>query len=984
MTAPTHPSFLAQTVHGRGAVLVALAALVDDGGGSALALVGEAGIGKTRLAAWAADHARQTRRTVIEGRSVLGLAEPLGVFCDLVRGARREGLEPPARDPLAAGFPAQVLPELGASDVERGNLGATFEAAARYLRALAGRRGVLVVLEDLHWADATSLTLVPFLARTLTDSPVRLLLTYRSDEDLHAGRALEALRSELRRSRLAEELPLGPLAPGDAAAMLTEVFGRRPSPDVETELVRLAGGNPFALEELARAAVDSGWLDLDSGRRRGTSSVSVPWTLAESIRARAERLAPAERELLDWAAAIGGRFDVRLLAAASDCPPEDALTGVAGLVGAGLVVEAPGDASGHLFAFRHTLVHEALSQEGLLAQRRSRQARVLAAAEAMLTEGTLEISAAELARHAMAAGDRERTLRHSRAAVARAQELGAVREAVEHLERALSLWSEEDGRALRAELLFACGRLRVRLARGDERAVELLRVAVDEYEGLGDEPAALWCLSVLADARFEAGDRTQALLDWERSVPALRRLGPPEALRTALVGYSRGLALSGRMAPAASAADEGLALVPVAHDSSDAAERTNLLITRGLVELFRYRREPGHALILEAIGLATAHHDDVGVARGNHIFAAGQPLLLTVQESLTRYATAAELVERHGLGTLQAFYLTLSGATLIDAGEWAAAERHAGQATALVEGLERAEWVRNQVIWINGLSRLGRGDLEGARRTAEALLSDTFSSESRGHGNTARQLLATVSLLEGDPRRAAQELEPYLEYARGLADEGESHDLEESITAVEVLVGAGRAEEADEIAGAIRGTFPSPWSDYCLAIAGDGVPPELAVDVEAAAGAVEAGGWRWAGARMRLVAATVLSGRPEGRGPAVSLARAAMERFREMGSDGWVRRIEEMLRRLGERAPTRAGAGAGGLSARELEVLGLVAEGLTNRQIAERLVISEHTAIRHVANVFRKLGANNRATAVRMATQQGLLGAGMATSPGHE
>ncbi len=69
-----------------------------------------------------------------------------------------------------------------------------------------------------------------------------------------------------------------------------------------------------------------------------------------------------------------------------------------------------------------------------------------------------------------------------------------------------------------------------------------------------------------------------------------------------------------------------------------------------------------------------------------------------------------------------------------------------------------------------------------------------------------------------------------------------------------------------------------------------------------------------------------------------------------------MRRADETLRRLGERAPSRAGTGAGGLSARELEVLGLVAEGLTNRQIAERLVISEHTAIRHVANVFRKLG----------------------------
>ncbi len=608
--------------------------------------------------------------------------------------------------------------------------------------------------------------------------------------------------------------------------MLTEVFGRRPAPDVETELLRLAGGNPFALEELARAVVDSGWLDLESGRRRGTSAVSVPWTLAESIRARAERLSPADRELIDWAAAIGGRFDARLLAAASGRVREDTLAGVASLVGAGLVVEAPGDGSGDLFAFRHTLVHEALSQEGLLAQRRVRHERVLVAAEAMLAEGGLEMSAAELARHAMAAGDRERTLRHSRAAVARAQELGAVREAVEHLERALSLWSEEDGRALRAELLFATGRLRARLARGDERAVELLRLAVDEYQGLGDEPAALWCLSVLADARFEAGDRTQALLDWERSVPALRRLGPPEALRTALVGYSRGLALTGRMAPAAGAADEGLALVPVAHDSSDAAERTNLLITRGLVELVRYRREAGEALILEAIGLAMAHHDDVGVARGNHILAASQTLLLTVQESLTRYATAAELVERHGLGTLQAFYLTLSGASLVDAGEWAAAERQADQADGARRG-PRARRVGAQPGDMDQRAqpprpRRPRGRTAHSRGAAPRHLLVREPGPRQRRPAAAGDGIAARGAIPGAPRRS---------WSRISTTRAGSPTRESRLTWRRASPprrcswepgGRRRPSRSPTL---ILGTFPSPWSDYCLAITGDGVPP---------------------------------------------------------------------------------------------------------------------------------------------------------------
>src|SRR5262249_59143881 len=159
-------------------------------------LVGEAGTGRTRLAQWAGEAAGDRGRRVLEGRAVLAFAEPLGVVCDLVRAAGREGLEPRGADRLAAGFPSLVLPELGASTIEAANLGATFDAAVRYLRGLSGPRGLLVVLEDLHWADGTSLALVPFLARALSREPVALILTYRP-EDEPGSPGLARLRAEL-------------------------------------------------------------------------------------------------------------------------------------------------------------------------------------------------------------------------------------------------------------------------------------------------------------------------------------------------------------------------------------------------------------------------------------------------------------------------------------------------------------------------------------------------------------------------------------------------------------------------------------------------------------------------------------------------------------------------------------------------------------------------------------------------------------------
>ena len=118
---------------------------------------------------------------VVEGRAVLELTEALGVLCDAVRAARRAGLTPRA-DPVAARLSGHILPELGGGALAPESLGATFEGAALYLRALAGGRGLLLILEDLHWADPTSLRLVPFLARALTPARTIMLLTYRPDD----------------------------------------------------------------------------------------------------------------------------------------------------------------------------------------------------------------------------------------------------------------------------------------------------------------------------------------------------------------------------------------------------------------------------------------------------------------------------------------------------------------------------------------------------------------------------------------------------------------------------------------------------------------------------------------------------------------------------------------------------------------------------------------------------------------------------------
>ena len=289
-----------------------------DGGG-VVAIAGEAGLGKTRLARTLVADAQRRGRSVMVGRaSPLAAALPLGVIQDALREERRARASVPVPgDPLAAAFPAFLLPELGtgerAPDMDRGAL---FEAAARYVRARSAPDGLLLVLEDLHWADATSHALIAFLARATRDAPILIALTYRPDE-APSGCSLDLLRHEVARERLGEELLLGPLAAEDVALMLRDIVGLDLDDEVRAMVARASGGNPFVVEELVRDAVAEERLDLLEGRWSLDEPIALPGTVQEMLLRRVRALDRGDRELLRWAAVLGERFDVELLAAAS-------------------------------------------------------------------------------------------------------------------------------------------------------------------------------------------------------------------------------------------------------------------------------------------------------------------------------------------------------------------------------------------------------------------------------------------------------------------------------------------------------------------------------------------------------------------------------------------------------------------------------------------------------------------------------------------
>jgi DNA-binding NarL/FixJ family response regulator len=590
-----------------------------------------------------------------------------------------------------------------------------------------------------------------------------------------------------------------------------------------------------------------------------------------------------------------------------------------------------------------------------------------------------------MARHAVAAGDRRRIVVWGRSAAGRAYEVGAIEEAVAHLELALARWDPEDGEQLRAELLLDCGRLRARLSRGDERAVELLERAREAALALGEAATAAVALALLADARFEFGQREQALADWDEALTELREVGPSEAIPQALAGHARGLGLQSDFDASRRVADEGLALLPEAANADQARVRVSLLTTRGMIDMLEYRLDEARPRLLEAARLAVEHSDDLGAARAHHILGSNM-FAVPPHESVSHFTRAAELVRRHGLRGLEAWYVTLQAWSMVHAGDWSTAERLLDEAESLIDEGERAAWTRLIAESVRADRLIGLGELDAAANALAHVVERGTEMGSANFRDTGIAARAGVACLAGDIEAAHADVRRFAdELLTGSPGAFAVLELNNWLLVVEILAAAGDLTRAAAVAAVIREEVGGvTWADYTDSVAEcANVPPDdAAARIETAIAAVEATGYLLEAARMRVAASVVLATRPSGRAAAAGLARAAHERFIELGSPAWCRRLEEMLRRLGEPL-TRRGGGAGGLTRRELEVLGALAEGLTNRGIAERLVISESTAIRHVANIYGKLGANNRAAAVRIATERGLLAgrADMATAP---
>jgi hypothetical protein len=425
---------------GRRAELDRLRGILTDtlgGRGQMVLLSGEPGVGKSRLAQEMLVQARLSGARVLRGGSYeFEAATPYLPFVEALRGWLNETGDEALREATVDIAPdlARLAPELAVRlgpfperppltpAEERLRL---YDAVARLFRRLAGR-GLVVFLDDLHWADQGSLALVHSLLRNITADPILILGAYREVE-LDRSHPLAAALVEWNRERLVTRLPLGRLSAAETRSFLATLFGQETVGEAFAGAIhKETEGNPFFLEEVVKALIEQGQIYRDGNEWMSDTAenLAIPQSVKEAIGRRLDRLTPVCLEALHLAAALGKVFNFAELAAASG-RSEDELLDALDEAGHAQLLRAD---TGDRFAFTHDKIREVLYGETNPVRRRRLHHRILEAIE-RVHAGRLEDHITDLAHHAVQAGEMAKGFDYSLRAVDRSERVYAHDEA---------------------------------------------------------------------------------------------------------------------------------------------------------------------------------------------------------------------------------------------------------------------------------------------------------------------------------------------------------------------------------------------------------------------------------------------------------------------------------------------------------------------------------------------------------------------------
>ncbi len=976
----TEPVFLlaSSPFVGRSRELLTLRALVPraESEGRRIALVGgEAGSGKSRLVREFAREATEADVLVLTGACDAMVRTPYRPFVEALDQLVRVTDPGVLRADLgsAGGELTRILPDLAARlgglpdpvgadpDTERHRL---HTAVTDLLAGACSRRPVVLVIEDGHWADGPTLQLLRHLARSVPDARLLVLATFR-DTDADVPAELADALADLRRSDDVVRLRLGGLTDDD----VTEYVRRSAGAELDPALAELAHairalteGNAFLVSELWHTLVETDAIVVTDGALRLTrplEEIATPDSVREVVSQRLSRLDATIRDLLELAAVAGTEFELDLLrrAASEELTRLDVLEPA---VRSGMIEEVP--APRLAYRFTHELVRRALYDRLSELRRAELHLRVGEAIEALSPSPDAR-ALADLAHHFAAAapiGGPERAIEYSLLAARTAAGALAYEEAAAHLQTALRI-------------------------------------------GIADERHRAETLLELGTALFRAGVSLDALRSFREAAEIARSLGDGELLTRAAIGFEDAC-----WRPAMH--EQGAR--PLLEEASDALSDEDSTLRVGLLSglartlEFEGASAQGKVVREEAIAMARRLDDRHGLA-AVLMRAYWARSTLGLREILAMLDEACELAKQIGDIDIEAEAMEWRVATLLALGEVEAAR------TGVAVVLEMAQQMRQPFILhvaehYEASLALFEGRLADAERAAER-------SREWGRLMTGRDASGIYGIQMFGIRREQGRLAELAPLTRILAsDDRDGSAWRPGLAALLAELGMHdevkrelrrvREDGLDEFRAGLWVASLTYLADAASAVGDRDLAgllyPELApltgLNVMIGHGvAIYGSGDRYLG----MLAATL--GDLEG---AERHFEAALELNRRMGAQTWLAHTYleygRLLLRTGE--PERAAgllaeAGAlgerhgltalqalarslgpvepqhpSGLSDRELEILRLVARGLSNREIGAELFISEHTAANHIRSILRKTGSANRTEATAYAFQHGL------------
>lgn len=991
---------------------------------------GEAGIGKTRLVHEAIARARQRDMLVLEGRAdplgaatayapfVEALGRCLRALGDKKRASLVDGLVDLRRLLVGLGGPAPA-PSSDAQ-LEKARL---FEAISLLLERLAGDGVLVLVLDDLHWADRATFELVLHLVRRLDEAPILLLATCRSDP-AEATDGFSTLIGALRRLGKLDELTLDRLSADDTLAIARGILGEA-TPVQLVDVLARAGGVPLFAEMLVRSMIEAGRLlpgPLGWTLTGGTGG-ELPPVVRDVLASRLARLSADERRVIDCLAVAGGELPHADLVAVSALDRGRLDTALGTLRAAALVVEQ--DAGEVSYAAGHPLVLEVAYAALGAATRRDLHRRFIDVLEAANVAGGAagdrqrastaqrgdgpareergnrsdvepapgELAASgrgleRLARHYRGAGptvDPDRAVRVLVAAGERALAVGAEDAAAQHLAGAVALLRAGGGAAPAAgavELAPVLASLGVAWQRAG-RGAAALNVWVEALPLVGEDAVARARLYLrMGLVEFDRGQLAAARDHYASGLEALGDRVVPELAQLQRVRAQ----LFDRIGDVAALDEVAQALAHVAERMPSPPTRVAALLVRTRAHFARDAYEAAAATLRDALHVAAS--DDrlrlecvelgmlIAIERGDldavraH---AEQTLALA-----TRLGSPASQIRAYGyLATAQLF-----------SGAWPDADRTLATIATLARrfAIPRAEARGRGMI---GILACYRGELDAAARAladcraiAAGLLDDRYLNASVAMAEWWLACERTEAKSDAKPDAKPDpkiDRETRATMDANLAVPGDMR-CHRRLARAELAAVDGRPEDARAIVAELAATDAGPFHRAAAARAEAALHDACG---EAAAARVAraraATAWLDAGmpyeaARDRLRATQGAEGE-HASNHLIDEARACLTIFEQLGAARWADRARKRLRELGVRpAPVRRpGAEGGVLSKRELEVARAFAEGLSTAEVADKLVISPHTAATHLQRIYQRTGVNSRAALTRYLMDEGLL-----------